>query len=303
MFFESPTMSRMNTAERVRADPPVLREHETGLTTCRATAVLPDEPLAVLGDGTHLAVVDLTTGEVRRHEFVDEWGPKAIAGLAGRRVLVAGINTVYLYAIRDDRLDPLATWSIRSVGSIIDVAATPSGSVFAVAAGDRVYRGRVDRSQLDTRGSTDCLAVAVSADGTRVGSGHGGRVDLGPRVEVTVNDKDIPILSAGLSPDGRRLVACDDITQTVLADLDAGTTTEVLSAGKAIAARWSPDGSVCALISLTRHIQLLDRDGAGAGSLSPAEAGTYYLLGGGWTADGRTLVAGTEHGKILTWSW
>ena len=295
----------MTTSELVRLGRPVAREYDTGLAGCRATAVLPDEPVAVLGDRGTLAVVDLESGDVRRHAFVDEWGPKSIAGLTGRRVLVAGVKAVYLYAIREDRLDPLATWSIGSVGSIVDVAATASGSVFAVAAGDRVYRGQVDRPHLDVRSSADCLAVAVSADGTRVGSGRGGRVDLDPaaRAEVTVNDKDIPILSAGLSPDGRLLVACDDITQTVLADLDAGTTAQVRGAGKAVAARWSPDGSACALIALTRTVQLLDRSGEPAGMLEPAGSGTYYLLGGGWTADGRSLVAGTEHGRILSWTW
>src|SRR6185295_11974724 len=120
--------------------------------------------------------------------------------------------------------------------------------------------------------------------------------------ELAVNEAEIPILSAGLSPDGGLLVACDAITRTALFDLGTGATHSVTSAGKAIAVRWSSDGTVCALVALTQLVGFVDRTGRTLRHVTPPGDGTYYFVGGGWTADGTRFVVGTEHGRVFCWS-
>jgi WD40 repeat protein len=277
------------------------QEFDTGLEDCRAAAVLPDAPIAVLANRAAIATVDLDSGAAGRMELADEWGVKAIAGLSANRVLVANIKTVVLYDLAQG---PVGSWDIESWGATLDVAATPSGSVFAVAAGDRFYTGGIGRYDLASTPSPNCLAVAVSADGALVAAGRDGFVDVYQRGGLTrsLGGGDIPALSIGLAPGGRRLMTCDDNTDTAMFDLDTGARTPLDTAGKAVAMRWSPDGTTCAAIALTRLVGLLDADGGHRRHLEPPERGTYYLLGGGWTPDGKRIAAGTEHGKIVSWS-
>ena len=70
-----------------------------------------------------------------------------------------------------------------------------------------------------------------------------------------------------------------------------------------IAARWSQDGSACALVVLTRSIGVVDPSGRLLAELTSEEPGTYYFLGGGWVGGGDRFAVGTEHGKILAWSY
>lgn len=296
----------------------MLREYVTGLDECRATTVLPDAPVAVLGAEGHLAVVDLDTGAVDTYEVDDDLPPVALVGLTGRRVLAVRFSSVELY-----RLDgpgewkaPIRRWRIQSDTSVLDVAATASGSRFVVAAGDRFYVGDVDDPDLVEVDSPDqtwygtagCLAAYVSPDGATVGVGRAGSVGVYAAAplrrirDLTLNEKGDAVLSVALSPDGRRLMAGDDATRTALFDFDGGTRDQVSGGGKVIKAQWSRDGGACALVVLTRAVGVVDPSGRLLVELAPQETGTYYFLGGGWAGGGDRFAVGTEHGKILAWN-
>jgi hypothetical protein len=136
MMSLDPTRSRIQRARLV------LREYATELTKCRAVTVLPDAPVAVLGDHERLAVVDLETGEVEIDLVDDESTLSALVGLTGRRMLAGGLGEISLYGLEKRRATPIRQWKIKSDAS--DVAATASGSRFVVAAGDRFYVGDVN---------------------------------------------------------------------------------------------------------------------------------------------------------------
>ncbi|MEO3793394.1 WD40 repeat domain-containing protein [Nonomuraea sp. B10E15] len=275
-------------------------------------------PVAVLGDDGHLALVDLDTGTVDSYEVDDDLPPVALVGLTDRRVLVVRFNTIELY-----RLDgpaewkaPIRQWQIKSDTSVLDVAATESGSRFVVAAGDRFYVGDVDNPDLvevdspdrTWYGSAGCLAGYVSPDGATFAVGRVGSIDVYTTAplcrihDLCMNEKGDAVLSLALSPDGRRLVAGDDAARSALFDLGGGDRAQVSKGGKVIAAQWSRDGSVCALVVLTRAVGVVDLSGRLLAELTPQEPGTYYFLGGGWVAGGGRFAVGTEHGKILAWN-
>lgn len=314
-------MARMTSAdhestsfERGRFVP---RAYETELEECRSATVLPDVPVAVLGDRDgRLAAVELDTGAVATYEIFDESSVAALAGLTGRRVLAVGWDRVGLYALTGTEARLVRSWPIESDTSVIDVAATASGSRFVVAAGDRFYVGDAEEDRLAEvkspdktwYGSAGCLAAYVSADGDTLAVGRAGSVDVHTaeglrRVhDVRLNEKGDAVLSAALSPDGRRLMVGDDAARTAVFDLADGTVTRVSGGAKTIAARWSGDGSACALVLLTRMVGLVDRSGRLLAQLTPEEGGTYYFLGGGWVPGGGRFAVGTEHGKVLTWT-
>ncbi|MFA1547011.1 WD40 repeat domain-containing protein [Actinomadura chokoriensis] len=279
---------------------------------------MPDAPVAVLGDGGHLAVVDLDTGEVDTYEIDDDLPPVALVGLTDRRVLAVRFDTVELY-----RLDgpgewtaPIRQWRIKSDTSVLDVAATASGSRFVVAAGDRFYVGGVDDPDLlevdspdqTLDGTAGCLAAYVSPDGATLAVGRAGSIDVYDAAplrrirDLCLNEKGDAVLCAALSPDGRRLMTGDDAARTALFDLDGGTGAQVSEGGKVITARWNRDGSACALVVLTRSVGVVDPSGRLLAELTPQEPGTYYFLGGGWAGGGNRFAVGTEHGKILAWT-
>jgi len=279
--------------------------------------VLPDAPVAVLGDDGHLAVVDLDTGAVDTYLVDEDMPPTALVGLTDRRVLVVGFHTVELYRLDGPagRKTSIREWRIESDTSVLDVAATASGSRFVVAAGDRFYVGDVDEPDLvevespdqTWYGSAGCLAAYVSPDGATIAVGRAGSIDVHAATplrrihDLCLNERGDAVLSTALSPDGRRLVAGDDAARTALFDLDGGDQVRVSEGGKVIAARWRRDGGVCALVVLTRSVGVVDRTGRLLAELTPQEPGTYYFLGGNWVGDDRFAV-GTEHGKILVWN-
>jgi hypothetical protein len=307
-------------SQRARLAP---REYVTGLSSCRAVAVLADAPVAVLADNDQFAVVDLDTGACETHPVPwDDSAIRSLVGLTGRRVLAVDFHRVALCRLGEHGVVPVRHWRIECDTSVLDVAATAAGSRFVVAAGDRFYLGDVDRPDLAEFGSPDrtdigtagCLAACVSPSGDTVAVGRVGAVDvyaaagmstaapLSPSQVLRVNTNGVPVLSAGMSPDGRHLAAGDDVTATVMFDVERGSRVQVSEGGKVIAVRWSPDGSVCALVALTRSVGLVDPAGRLLAELEPAERGTYYFIGGGWTVQGDRFVVGTEHGKLLAWA-
>lgn len=174
--------------------------------------------------------------------------------------------------------------------------------------------GRPGLETVFTSADGGCLAVGLTPDGETVAIGRRDGVDvyagapLTVRNELRFNDAhisstDVPVLSAGLSPDGRRLVAGDDITRVGLFDIATGVRTRLDSAGKGIGVRWSPDGSAFAVIVLTRQVVIHDGSGEPVNHLVHEESGTNYFVGGAWTTDASRLVVGTEDGRILAWSF
>jgi hypothetical protein len=302
-----------------------LREYVTGFDDCWSTTVLPDAPVAVLAAADRLAAVDLDTGAVDVYPIGGDLSVRAMVGLTGRRILAVRFDRIEMFHLDGSarRVRPIRRWTIRSESSVLDVSATATGSRFVVAAGDRFYLGDVEsrrrlvcvESPDETfYGSAGCLAAYVSPDGGTLAVGRVGSIDVhtgGPggaggeplrRIhDLSLNTKGYAVLSIGMSPDGRRLVAGDDYATSALFDLHAGTRAGLSEGGKVVAVKWTPDGGTCALVMLTRTVGLLDPSGRLQAELSPDEAGTYYFLGGGWAGDDR-FVVGTEHGKVLAWS-
>jgi WD40 repeat protein len=311
----SPTPSHnheMTARDAVELGRPVLQEFATGLTDCRSASVMPGGPVAVVGNLEELAFVDLTSGTVERHALGGEWGVRSVVGLTDRRVLVVSVCDVVLYGLTGGGLVTLDTWAIESEGAVVDVAATTTGSRFAVAAGHRLYVGGAGRRDLDVvlvRPDPDCLATSLSRNGEVVAAGRGGGVNVYAgrppirRDRLRLDDGDVPALAIGLSPDGRRVVAGDDVTRLALFDVDTGVRTDLEPVGKAVAVDWTPDGSAVAAVGLTRQVLVYDGSGRTLARMEHDASGVNYFVGGGWTAAATRVVAGTEHGLILTWAF
>lgn len=309
----------MSTLDLIRGGTPAPRTYDTGLGECRAVTVLPDEPVAVLAGSDVLMTLDLTTGRVERYDFDDETYLRAVAGLTDRRVLAVGFHEVFLCRLRDGDLEILASWPIESDSSVLDVAATVTGSRFAIAVGNEAYVGDIGRKSLTIVKSSPCLAVGVSPDGATVAIGYGQTIELltgappvrGGRVRLddadvqifSWNNKEVPYLSIGLSPDGRRIAAGDDMGRTFVFDVDAGAVRKLDNWSKTIGARWSDDGSAVALIMLSRVVGLHDPSGEQVATLEANDDGQGYFVGGGWTPDQRGFVVGDEEGRVLAWTF
>jgi hypothetical protein len=324
MTTDDPVGTEAASAQRFARGRFALREHVTGLDDCWSTTVLPDVPIAVLAGADRIAAVDLDTGAVDAYPIGGDLTVRAMVGLTGRRVLAVRFDCIEMFHLDGSarRLRPVRRWTIRSESSVLDVSATATGSRFVVAAGDRFYLGDVEsrrrlvcvESPDETfYGSAGCLAAYVSPEGGTLAVGRVGSVDVHTggtggtggelrRIhDLSLNTKGYAVLSIGISPDGRRLVAGDDYATSALFDLHAGTRTELSEGAKVVGAKWTPDGGTCAVVMLTRTVGLLDPSGRLQAELTPDEPGTYYFLGGGWAGDDR-FVVGTEHGKVLVWT-
>ncbi|MGW1998101.1 WD40 repeat domain-containing protein [Embleya sp. NPDC001921] len=304
----------MTTYDLVRSnDTPVLKEFDTGLSKCRAAAVLPDAPIAVISDLDQLAVVDLRSGAISVFPLAGEWGTKSIVGLTDRRILVVSILDVFVYELTRDKLKTSRSWQIKSDGSVLDVAATADGSRVVVAAGDRHYDGGIQKLRpktLLTGTGLDCLAIGMTPDGGVIAAGRNDGVDVYTGLPPVAgrelrfdNEENVPVLAVGVAPDGRHALVGDDITRVALFDVDSGYCTPLDSHGKAIAVRWSPDGSVAATIVLTREVVMYDPTGDPVACLVHADSGRNYFVGGGWAPGAQQFVVGTEHGRILVWDF
>ncbi|MFD8955028.1 WD40 repeat domain-containing protein [Streptomyces xanthophaeus] len=252
-------------------------------------------------------MVDLDSGEVRSFALPN-WQIKAMAGLANRRIIAVTLDAILLFELTPKGLVPLESWCIESEGSMLDIAVSDNGSRFAVAAGCRAYIGSTGKRHLEAIELIDCMAATCASRAGTLGVSGSGSVHFygtEPRnsMQKLQIDGNAPILSAGLSPDGRQIVVGDDYARSILFDVAAGEGIQLDSpSGKPIAIDWNPDSNSFVVLTLTREVAIYSRSGETLTHLFPTETGTYYMVGGGWTADGRSVVSGTEHGRILTWT-
>ncbi len=281
--------------------------YDTGLQDCRAMTVMPDRPQAILAAGDRIAVVDLDSGATV-HAPVDlEWGMKAVVGLADGRLLVATVKEVALYALVDGGVRRERWWPIASQGSLIGLGSTVDGSRFAVAAGDRILTGSITGDGLRTVPVGDCWAVSLSSDGRIVAACTGSGVDVFDALSLhhlrtlRVETVMAPLIAVALSPDGATVMAADDITRVLRWDLASAAHQELDPAAKAASIAWSPDSSCAMVVGLTQTVAVYAATGQAMTHLRPSESSTAYLVGGGWSADGRCVATGTEDGRIVVW--
>jgi hypothetical protein len=281
----------------------MVREFDSGLSDeCRTFAVSGD--LAVLADRFAFAVVDVGSGSVARYPHDYPYGPKAITVLADRRMLVASIEELHVYALSEFYASSIRSWPYKSTGTVIGLAS--AGERFAIGVGDQLLTGWTDRDQLTAVDSPTCEAVALSADGSLVAAARGDTVGvygtdaLDLRAEFAIAALEAQVIATGITPDGTLVAAGDDYTQTAVFEPATGVRLPTDSVGKAVSLSWNVDGSLLLLVGL-RLLAVSERSGAPRSGLRDADLGRYYLLGGGWTADGSHVVIGTEHGKVQLW--
>ena len=288
-------------------------ELSSGFASCEALDVLPDREHVVVAGRDSIATVDLRSGVAVSAPLELDYSVKAVAGLAGGRVLVATISEVALYGPPEQGLLQERRWPMSSIGSIIGLGAASAGSRFAVAAGGRLLVGSVTDAQLAEIELDDCVAVGLSRDGATVMAGHGDAVEVFEGASLRhlrtlrTGGGVAPLIGLGVRPTGDVVIAADDITQVFRWSLGAapGPAGEVgdalAAAAKAVSITWSPDGSCFAVVGLTRLVALYDAVGEPIAHLKPAEWSREYIVGGGWSPDGRCLVAGFEDGRLVVW--
>ncbi|KAJ8589382.1 WD40 repeat-like protein [Rhizopogon salebrosus TDB-379] len=159
-------------------------------------------------------------------------------------------------------------------------------------------------------GESGVNTIALSLDGKKVISGSGDAVvrlwdvDMG-KVIAKWTGHNSGVVHICWNRDGRWVVSGDDEGTARVWDVESGKTVLVIETGltQVWAVIYSPDTTMIATGGHKREEEYLKIWDANTGELVAnlkGDTGTVYCLA--WTADGKTLISGSEDHSIRTWN-
>lgn len=195
-------------------------------------------------------------------------------------------------------------------GKFLNLAWSPDGRLLAAGAVDYAI-WRADGTQVASiySGGTPAWGMAWSPDGRRLAIGdENGTVALydsaGQGIAIWHNNGPVGGLgSLAFSPDGANLAVGASTAVSLLRVADPRAAPLVLQTGTAANVAWSPDGGMLAVANpatgaTDAAVRLWRADGELAITLSGCTGPLQVLA---WSADGKTLVAGSGDNRVCVW--
>ena len=208
----------------------------------------------------------------------------------------------------------------------LQARSTPDGGTVVSAAADGTVRlwavGETGPSITPTAefgagdGAAELYALAVSPDGDSVAVGGQGGIWLwdirdrtSPQQQAVLADSDHTAYSLEFSPDGRQLVAGTGSGRVLRWNTDAGGVRELPPLDHpvegAVYPAFSPDNRWLVVAGRQMSLRVWDARTQDAGTRPVFETlpdgGTEHLLSVAFSADGRTIAAGTTGRHVLRW--